>query len=121
MESKRMVILSTSDPKKDPEKTSMAFAIAVTSLVSEVDTEIFFTLDGVNTAVKDYIKGIDTKYFPPLPELMDAFVENGGKLFVCQPSMIKRNISTDDLIEGITLVSAPAFVNDAIGACVINL
>ncbi|MGE5892779.1 MAG: DsrE family protein [bacterium] len=121
MEPKRMVILSTVDPKKDPEKVSMTFAIAVTSLASEVETEIFFTLDGVFTALKDYVKGIDAHYYPPLPELMQAFIENGGKMFICQPSMINRNISEKNLIEGIAVVSAPSFVNDAVNASVLNL
>lgn len=122
MASKKMIIFSTVDPKKDPEKSSMAFAIAVTALASEVEANMFFTLDGVHTVTKDYVKNIDSGgYFPPLQELMDAFIENGGKLFICQPSMIKRNIKPEDLIKEVEVVSAPAFVNDAMGGNIVSL
>lgn len=122
MEAKKMIIFSTVDPKKDSEKSSMAFAIGVTALASEVEADMFFTLDGVHTVTKDYVKNVDSGgYFPPMQELLDAFIENGGKLFICQPSMIKRKIKPEDLIEQVEVVSAPAFVNDAMGGNIVSL
>jgi len=122
MESNKMIIFSTVDPKKDPEKSSMAFAIGVTALASEVEASMFFTLDGVYTVVKDYAKDVPSEgYFPPLQELLEAFIENGGKLFICQPSMIKRKVKQEDLLEGVEVVSAPAFVNDAMGGNIVSL
>lgn len=121
MDAKKLVVFSTVDPKKDTEKSSMALAIALTALASDCDVDMFYTLDGVYACQKDYLNGLDSGAFPPLRELMEAFVENGGKLYVCQPSLHLRKIETGALIDGLTVVSAPVFINAVLNGSIVCL
>ncbi len=121
MDAKKLVVFSTVDPKKDTEKSSMALAIALTAIASDCDVDMFYTLDGVYACVKDYINDLNIGAFPPLKELMEAFVENGGKVYVCQPSMNLRKIENGDLIDNLTVVSAPVFINVALNSSIVCL
>ncbi len=49
---------------------------------------------------KGYIEHVRACGLKPLKELMDSFLEMGGKLLVCQPCINERKIGTEDLIEG---------------------
>ena len=50
--------------------------------------------------------------FPPVKELMDQYMEAGGKLMVCNPCMKKRGLEAADLIEGVIVVNAPTIVKE---------
>jgi predicted peroxiredoxin len=53
--------------------------------------------------------------FPPLPELIDQFLENGGKIELCSNSMEFRGIKREDLRdERITIAGAATMVDDAL-------
>jgi uncharacterized protein involved in oxidation of intracellular sulfur len=41
-----------------------------------------------------------------LPDLIEAFLEEGGKLLVCTPCCKGRELEESDLIEGAELVTA---------------
>ena len=49
--------------------------------------------------------------FPPLKELMDAYIEEGGTMFVCGPCIQSRKIDPEqEFIEGPVVVNAATFV-----------
>ncbi len=51
--------------------------------------------------------------FPPLKELMDAYVEAGGKLLVCGPCVQSRRLNAEtDFIENATVINAATFVKE---------
>jgi predicted peroxiredoxin len=41
---------------------------------------------------------------------MDAFIEEGGKLYVCGPCVKSRDIKEEDFVDGATIVNAATFV-----------
>jgi predicted peroxiredoxin len=53
--------------------------------------------------------------FPPLPDLIDAFLESGGKLQVCSNSVEFRGITQEDLRDGrIEIAGAATMIDDAL-------
>jgi uncharacterized protein len=51
--------------------------------------------------------------YKPLAELLEAFVESGGKLWVCGACANARQITKDDLIEGAAITGAMTVVDYA--------
>jgi predicted peroxiredoxin len=51
--------------------------------------------------------------FPPLKDLLDIYIENGGELFVCGPCVQSRKIDPgEELIEQAKIVNAATFAKE---------
>jgi predicted peroxiredoxin len=98
----------------DVERASLAFVIGNTALASEQEAIMLFTLDGVEVPVKDSANGLQAQGFPPLSELIQNFVANGGEIWVCGACAKPRNIGLDELVDGSQIVGAAT----AVGAMV---
>jgi uncharacterized protein involved in oxidation of intracellular sulfur len=53
---------------------------------------------------------------PPLKDLMDNFLSEGGKLLVCVPCIKERNINESDLIEGAQPTASGALTQEILEA-----
>ena len=113
MGDKELAILFTADPVRETERASMGLSIANAALATETKVKVFFALDGINTIVKGRIDGIKGGHFAPLKELLEYLVDEGGEVHACSPFMAERNIGEEDLIDGVTISSAPTLVHDA--------
>jgi len=113
--SKKIVIIGT-HADENPEKATLPFVMANTALASDVEVVVALQSMAVYLAMKDYAKHVKAEGFPPLQELMESMLQLGGKLYICGPCIKARNISPKDLIEGITIINAPALVNEMIEA-----
>ncbi len=108
----KMMIFATHGPE-DLERATIPFVMATAAQASDVDVIIGFQSTGVLLATKGVIEHILAPGFPPLKDLLDAFCEAGGKLYVCGPCIKSRGISPEtDLIPGATVVSAATFVKE---------
>ncbi len=94
----------------------MPFVIGTAALASDVDATIILQSMGVYLAQKGYAKHVHAADFPELEELIESFIELGGKIFVCGPCIKSRNISSDDLIEGAKVVNSPTVVATIVDA-----
>ncbi len=63
-------------------------------------------------------KGLRFPPFPSLDTLQKAFVENGGRIYVCAPCMKAHSVNPDELIEGAEPGGAAYLVDLAEGAAV---
>ncbi|HYA30214.1 MAG TPA: DsrE family protein, partial [Acidobacteriota bacterium] len=62
-------------------------------------------------AAKGIADGIAAPSFPPLKDLLHAYLEAGGKLLVCGPCVQSRKIDPKkDFLEAATVVSAATFI-----------
>ena len=55
-------------------------------------------------------------WFPPLGELIAAYQEAGGKLYVCGPCVGARHVEQYQMIEGATIVGTAAFVPESLNS-----
>ncbi|MDJ0766642.1 MAG: DsrE family protein [Myxococcota bacterium] len=97
--------------RTDGDKATLAFVVANAALGSDKDTLMFLMSDGVWAAVKgEAEKVVEGEPFAPLKELVDKFINGGGKMYVCAPCIKKRGITEEQLIEGAEPAGGAALV-----------
>ena len=106
----RLVFVVTYAAEKQ-DKATIPFALGNSALAMDAEAIIILQSTGVFLGKKDYARRIHAPGFPPLPQLIETFKEEGGKLYACEPCMRARNISPEDLLEHIEVVSGPTLVD----------
>ncbi len=105
----KLVIMCTHGPE-DAERATIPFVLATAAQASDVEVSLGFQATGVLLATKGQIEHICAPGFPPLKQLLDAYLEAGGKLYVCGPCINSRQFKAEDLIEGASIINAASFV-----------
>ncbi len=96
---------------ENEDKATIPFALGISALSMDAEAVIILQSTGVFLGKKDYARHIHAQGFSPLQELMEIFREGGGKLYACEPCIRARNITADDLLEHIEIVSGPTLVD----------
>ena len=94
----------------DVERATLGFVVANTALSSGQAATVLLTIDGVRLATKGCTDGFQADGFQPLGELVQTFLANNGRLWVCGACAKPRDISADDLIAGAEIVGAATAV-----------
>jgi predicted peroxiredoxin len=113
MADKEKILLMCTHGPEDAERATIPFVIATAAQASDVEAVIGFQVNGVLLVRKGCAEHVFAPGFPPLKDLMDAFIEAGGKIFVCGPCVTSRKLNPQtDFIEGATVVNAATFVKE---------
>jgi len=97
------------------EMAHIPFVLANAALAMDIKATIVVQGDGVNIAKKGYADTMPPGGgFPPVKELLDTFLEQGGQIRVCGPCIKDRNIDESDLIEGAEVTAAGSVNLEAI-------
>lgn len=96
--------------KDNDDKATVAFVVANAALASDKDTMVFLATEGVRLAVKGYADDIAEEGFAPIKELMNNFVQAGGKIYVCSPCFKKRQLDETKLVQGAVIVGGAKLV-----------
>jgi len=108
----KLIIMCTHGPE-DAERATIPFVLATASQASDVEVVLGFQVNGVMLVRKGCAEHVFAAGFPPLKELLDIYVENGGKLLVCGPCVKSRQINPEEeFISGATVVNAATFVKE---------
>ena len=101
---------------EDPEKAAMPFVMANAAITMEIKTTIALQGNGVYLAQKGYVDTmLPAGGFPPVKNLIQDFMEYGGKLLVCVPCIKERNIDEDsDMIDGAQTTAAGTLTVEAL-------
>ena len=83
----------------DADKAALPLVLANAALSADKDALIWLTLDGVNLAKKGKAREVTPKSFAPVKELLDAFIDNGGRIGVCPPCAATHNLTDDNMLE----------------------
>lgn len=103
-------LVSLTHGKNDTDKATLAFVVANAAVASGKEVIVFLNAEGAYLSDKGYADDIHEDGFAPLKDLMDQYVEAGGKMWVCSPCHKKRNLSEENLIEGATIVGGAKVV-----------
>jgi len=114
-DSKKLFIMATNGPE-NPELATIPFVMATAAQASDVEVVMGFQGNGSMLAVKCMSDHVFANGFPKLSELIDTYVEAGGKMYVCGPCVGSRQINEDELIKGAIIVGAAAFVSESLSA-----
>ena len=107
----KIILMATHGPE-DPERATIPFVTATAAQASDVDVLIGFQSNGVLLMRKGCAEHVFAAGFPPLKDLLEAFLEAGGKLYVCGPCVNSRKIEPEEFIAGATIVNAVTFVKE---------
>ncbi|MBT3334727.1 MAG: sulfur reduction protein DsrE [Rhodospirillaceae bacterium] len=91
---------------EDLERASVAFIVGSASAAMDNETAMFLTASSVDLVTKDGATDKQAEGYPPLSELLGAYQENGGQIWVCPVCAKSRGISEDDLVSGAEIAGA---------------
>lgn len=112
---KKLFIMVTSGPE-NPEMATIPFVMSTAAQASDVEVVMGFQGNGSMLMIKCMSDHVFAQGFPKLSELIDTYVEAGGKLYVCGPCVGARQINEDELIKGASIVGAATFVSESLNA-----
>jgi predicted peroxiredoxin len=96
--------------KDNTDKATVGFVVANAAVGSDKETMVFLSTEAVRLSQKGYADDIREEGFAPLKELMDNFVNAGGKIFVCSPCFAKRKLDEKALVAGAIIVGGAKLV-----------
>lgn len=108
----KLILMCTHGPE-DPERATIPFVMATAAQASDVEVVIGLQASGALLAKKGIAEEIAAPAFPPLKELLDIYIDNGGKLLVCGPCVKSRQINPEtDFVANASVVNAATFVKE---------
>jgi predicted peroxiredoxin len=100
------MLVSCSYGAEDPERATLSFIFGNVAAAADQPTAVLLTIEGVRLATKGYAEEIRKEGFPPLKDVMGAFLAAGGQIWVCGTCAKPRGIAEADLISGAKIVTA---------------
>lgn len=106
-EARKLVVVITAG--LDDERASVAWSVANGGIKTGLEVTVFLTSSGVDwvrqgAAEHAHLNPLD----PPMQEMIDNFMSNGGDVLVCPPCAGVRGYDQKDLLEEVTVVGSPA-------------
>lgn len=94
-----------------PERLSQAFTVAATAVASGLAVSLWLTGDSTFVATPGHAEDFDLPFAAPLADLRDA-VLGAGRVTVCTQCAARRGITQSDLLPGVQISGAAAFVEE---------
>ncbi|MEO3875621.1 DsrE family protein [Nonomuraea sp. B12E4] len=110
----RSLVIKVTAGADSPERCNQAFTVAAAALASGVPVSLWLTGESSWFALPGRAKEFALPHAAPLPDLLDAVLA-AGRVTLCTQCAARRNITVDDLIEGVRIAGAPAFVEEITG------
>ena len=111
----KIVIFATHGPE-DPDRASFPFLMGNAALAMDSQAIIVLQGTGVFLAKKGCYEHVLAAGLPPLKELVQSFVELGGKIWVCIPCIEERKITKDMLLDGAELAKSGKVILEVLDA-----
>jgi len=90
------------------ERCFAPFVTGTTAQAQDVEAKVFLMMDAVYLMKKGIAEKVKAPGFPPLPELIDAFLEEGGKIELCSTSAEFRGVKQEHLRDNRITTAAAA-------------
>lgn len=103
------LVVKATAGQNDPERCNQAFTVAATAVASGVPVSLWLTGDATLLALPGQAENFRLAYASPLEELLAAILQ-GGTVTVCTQCAARRQITEEDLIDGIRIAGAPTFI-----------
>ncbi|MCF8082652.1 MAG: DsrE family protein [Deltaproteobacteria bacterium] len=114
-EQEKIIYISTHGVE-DPERASLPFVLANAALAMDVEAVVALQGASVFLAKEGMLAHVHSAGFSPLKELVDSFLELGGRLLICVPCIQERKIDEKDLIDKATPVAGATLTDEILSA-----
>jgi predicted peroxiredoxin len=104
------LLINLTTAQDNPDKSTVAFVVANAGVAAGQEVAIFLNIEAVRLATPGYADSIAVEGFKPLKELMNAFTESGGQLWVCPPCFNSRGLDKENVVAGATFAGGARVV-----------
>jgi predicted peroxiredoxin len=105
----RSLVLKVTAGKEDPERCNQAFTVAAAAVASGVPVSLWLTGEASWCALPDGCPDLGLPHAAPLADLFAA-VLSAGTVTLCTQCAARREITEDDLVDGVRIAGAATFV-----------
>jgi predicted peroxiredoxin len=107
----RTLVVKLTSGVEAPERLSQAFTVAATALASGVPVSLWLTGEASWLGVPGRAEEFELPYAARLADLRDALVAE-GRVTVCSQCAARRDLAEGDLVGGVQIRGAAAFVEE---------
>ncbi|MGH8867961.1 MAG: DsrE family protein [Actinomycetes bacterium] len=108
----RSLVVKVTAGADAPERCAQAFTVAATAVASGVEVSLWLTGESSWFALPGRAAEFELPHAAPLAELLAAVLAD-GQVTLCTQCAARRGISEGDLIDGVRVAGAAAFVAEA--------
>jgi len=109
----RTLVVKVTAGAEAPERCAQAFTVAATAVASGVSVSLWLTGESTWFALPGRAAEFELPHSAPLADLVDAVLA-GGRLTVCTQCAARRGITDDDVLPGVRIAGAAAFVEESL-------
>ena len=109
----RALLVKVTAGSDAPERCSQAFTVAATAVANGAEVSLWLTGESAWFALPGRAAEFELPHSAPLPDLLAAVLA-GGTVTLCTQCAARRGITAEDLIEGVRVAGAAAFVEEAL-------
>src|SRR5436309_609329 len=109
----RSLVVKVTSGTDAPERCAQAFTVAATAAAAGVPVSLWLTGESAWFGLPGRAEEFDLPHSAPLPDLLAAVLAV-GTVTVCTQCAARRSISESDLIPGVRVAGAAAFVEECL-------
>jgi predicted peroxiredoxin len=109
----RTLVVKATAGSDAPERCAQAFTVAATAVAGGVPVSLWLTGESAWFALPGRAATFELPHSAPLEDLLTA-VLSGGKVTVCTQCAARRGITADDVLDGVRIAGAAAFVEECL-------
>ncbi|GAA4897520.1 DsrE family protein [Streptomonospora salina] len=109
----RTLVIKATSGEEDPERCNQAFTVAAAAAAAGVDVSLWLTGEAAWYAVPGRAASFRLPHAAPLPDLLEGVLA-AGRVTVCTQCAARRDLTAQDLIDGVRIAGAPAFVEETL-------
>ena len=109
----RTLVVKVTAGADAPERCSQAFTVAATAVASGVAVSLWLTGESAWFALPGRAAEFTLPHAAPLPDLLGAVLA-GGRVTLCTQCAARREITAEDVLDGVRIAGAAAFVEEAL-------
>jgi len=102
-------VLKVTVGRDEPERLNQAFTVAAAAAASGVPLSVWLTGESAWLALPDGCPDLGLPHATPLPDLLAAVLRDGA-VTLCTQCAARREITADDVIDGVRIAGAATFL-----------
>lgn len=109
----RKLVVKVTAGAEEPERCNQGFTVAAAAVAAGADVSLWLTGGAAWFGVPGRAEAFELDLATPLPDLLSVVLAD-GQVTVCTQCAQRRGIVEGDLLEGVRIAGAAAFVEEAL-------
>jgi predicted peroxiredoxin len=110
----RSLVVKVTAGADAPERCSQGFTVAATAVSAGVPVSLWLTGEAAWFTLPGRAEQFELPHAAPLHDLLDTLIA-GGRVTVCTQCAVRRGIGPQDVLPGVRIAGAAAFVEEVLG------